>query len=192
MKTSDSNRSSASQAQRAAITPRSQEATPAGIEPAPPDRQSGVLTVILWSYVSCTGRRIPARLLFNMQTFSSANSYRDGIYHYDLVQSHIQHSCQYDQVANGRHCRTPEPFVDKPNTICMSLTERPAAILNLFMFCPVATVFIDGISIISHLPVPAVPARGVPAMLPCSDLFHDQCLLFLFSFLSSPPTGAGS
>lgn len=85
---------------------KSADRSGAETEPAPPDRQSGVLTVILWSYVSCTGRRIPARLLFNMQTFSSANSYRDGIYHYDLVQSHIQHSCQYDQVVNGRHCRT--------------------------------------------------------------------------------------
>ena len=26
-------------------------ATPTGIEPAPPERQSGVLTVILWSYI---------------------------------------------------------------------------------------------------------------------------------------------
>ena len=48
---SDSNRSSASQAQRATLYTTFSSATPTGIEPVLPERQSGVLTAILWGYV---------------------------------------------------------------------------------------------------------------------------------------------
>ena len=48
---SDSNRSSASQAQRATLYTTFSSATPTGIEPVLPERQSGVLAAILWGYV---------------------------------------------------------------------------------------------------------------------------------------------
>ena len=48
---SDSNRSSASQAQRATLYTTFSSATPTGIEPVLPERQSGVLTAILCGYV---------------------------------------------------------------------------------------------------------------------------------------------
>ena len=45
-----------------AITLRSQEATPAGIEPASPDRQSGVLTVIFLELCSKNRNDAPSGL----------------------------------------------------------------------------------------------------------------------------------
>ena len=47
-------------------------ATPAGIEPAPPERQSGVLAVILWSYIFFSFPRIEnAACLFGQAAVSA-------------------------------------------------------------------------------------------------------------------------
>ena len=61
---SDSNRSSASQAQRATLYTTFSSATPTGIEPVLPERQSGVLAAILWGYVLCYVLKLCSRLCF--------------------------------------------------------------------------------------------------------------------------------
>ena len=61
---SDSNRSSASQAQRATLYTTFSSATPTGIEPVLPERQSGVLTAILWGYVLCYVLRLFLEAMF--------------------------------------------------------------------------------------------------------------------------------
>ena len=111
LKMSDSNRASASQAQRASHYTTFSSATPTGIEPVPPDRQSGVLTVILWSYFPQADRRIPARLPQCILFLSTLNC--DSIYNHDFIHGHIQDGCQDYQVVNGWHGSSVDPLVDR-------------------------------------------------------------------------------
>ena len=57
-------------------------ATPAGIEPAPPERQSGVLAVILWSYIFFLFPRIEKAACFSDKRRFSIN-------HCDLSGYHM-------------------------------------------------------------------------------------------------------
>ena len=91
LKMSDSNRASASQAQRASHYTTFSSATPTGIEPG----------------LRSTPARLPQCILF----LSTLNC--DSIYNHDFIHGHIQDGCQDYQVVNGWHGSSVDPLVDR-------------------------------------------------------------------------------
>ena len=77
----------------------------------------------------------------------------DDIYNNNLIHSYAQHCGQNDQVVDGGHCSPVDPLVDRLRGRKSEnhLHVFSASILNLSMFCPVATEFTIGIPIYSHL-----------------------------------------